>query len=142
MSRYPLNLPAQLEQEAERWAAAQGMSLDQFILWALAEKVGGLGGRPDDPRFPRVTYRRGGAGTPEPVLLGTSIRVRSLAVAAAEWGWDTGRIAEEYGITPDQAQEALDFHAAHRPEVDALTAAQASAATERATDALPTTSGA
>lgn len=141
MSRYSLNLPAQLKQEAERWAAAQGVSLNQFILWALAEKVGGLGERLDDPRFPRVTYRRGAAGTPEPVLRGTAIRVRTLAVAAAKWGWNAARIAEEYGITPDQAQEALDFHAAHRPEVDALTAAQAPTAAEPASEAVPTTSG-
>lgn len=142
MSRYSLNLPAQLKQEAERWAAAQGVSLNQFILWALAEKVGGLGERLDDPRFPRVTYRRGGAGTPEPVLRGTSIRVRTLAVAAAEWGWDRARIAEEYGLTPDQAQEALDFYGAHRPEVDALTAAQARTAAEPASEAVHSASGA
>lgn len=132
MSRYSLNLPAQLKQDAERWAAAQGVSLNQFILWALAEKVGGLGERLDDPRFPRVTYRRGGAGTPEPALRGTAIRVRTLAVAASEWGWSPQRIAEEYDLSADQVREALAFYAAHRPEVDALTAAQAAAAAEPA----------
>jgi hypothetical protein len=42
MARYPLNLPTRLKQEAEQWAARQGASLNQFILWALAEKVGAL----------------------------------------------------------------------------------------------------
>jgi uncharacterized protein (DUF433 family) len=139
MSRYPLNLPAQLKQEAERWAAAQGVSLNQFILWALAEKVGGLGERLDDPRFPRVTYRRGAAGAPEPVLRGTAIRVRTLAVAATAWGWSPSRIAEEYDLSHEQAQEALDFYAAHRPEIDALTTAQARPV---ASEAAPAASGA
>lgn len=42
MARYPLNLPAQLKEEAEKWAADQGVSLNQFIMWAVAEKVGAL----------------------------------------------------------------------------------------------------
>lgn len=131
MSRYPLNLPSDLKREAERWAAEQGVSLNQFILWALAEKIGGLGGRLDDPCFPRVTYRRGAAGVPEPVLRGTAIRVRTLAVAAEKWGWGPERIAEEYGLSLEQAREALAFAAAHRPEIDAQIAAQAE--TEMAT---------
>ena len=40
MARYTLNLPVQLKQDAETWAAQQGVSLNQFILWAVAEKVG------------------------------------------------------------------------------------------------------
>lgn len=131
MSRYPLSLPTDLKREAERWAAEQGVSLNQFILWALAEKVGGLGGRLDDARFPRVTYRRGAAGLPEPVLRGTAIRVRTLAVAAEKWGWDTEQIAAEYGLSIEQAREALAFAAAHRPEIEAQIAAQAE--TEMAT---------
>jgi len=35
MGRYPLNLPAQLKREAEEWAASQGVSLNQFIMWAV-----------------------------------------------------------------------------------------------------------
>ena len=31
MARYPLNLPAQLKTEAEKWAANQGVSLNQFL---------------------------------------------------------------------------------------------------------------
>lgn len=125
MSRYPLNLPTDLKRQAERWAAEQGVSLNQFILWALAEKVGGLEQRLDDPRFSRVTYRRGAAGTPEPVLRGTAIRVRTLAVAAERWGWEADRIAAEYDLAVERVREALDFYASHRAEIDAALRAEA-----------------
>jgi len=42
MTPYTLNLPIQLQQEAEKLAALQGISLDEFILWAVAEKVAAL----------------------------------------------------------------------------------------------------
>ena len=38
MARYPLNLPQQLKQEAEVLAQQQGVSLNQFILWATGRK--------------------------------------------------------------------------------------------------------
>jgi hypothetical protein len=59
MSRYPLNLPIDLKREAEEWAATQGVSLNQFTMWAVAEKVGALRQQLDDPKFPQITYRRG-----------------------------------------------------------------------------------
>jgi antitoxin MazE len=42
MTPYTLNLSVQLQQEAEKLAAIQGISLDRFILWAVAEKVATL----------------------------------------------------------------------------------------------------
>ena len=42
MADYTINLPLQLQQEAEQRAASQGVPLDQFILWAVAEKVASL----------------------------------------------------------------------------------------------------
>jgi len=42
MARYALNLPVALKQEAELVAKQQGVSLNQFIQWAVAEKVGQL----------------------------------------------------------------------------------------------------
>jgi antitoxin component of MazEF toxin-antitoxin module len=42
MTPYTLSLPVQLQQEAEKLAARQGISLDEFILWAVAEKVAAL----------------------------------------------------------------------------------------------------
>ena len=69
MARYPLNLPEQLKREAEQWAAKQGVSLNQFVMWAVAEKVGALGARLDDSDHPHVTYRRGASGVPTPLCV-------------------------------------------------------------------------
>ena len=119
MSRYPLNLPAQLKQEAEAWAETQGVSLNQFIMWAVAEKVGELRQNLDDPEFPRITYRRGAAGVPTPVVRGTGIRVQTVAVAAERWQMTPVQIAAEYGLTVAQVEETLAFYAVHRVEVEA-----------------------
>jgi uncharacterized protein (DUF433 family) len=124
MARYPLNLPAQLKQEAEAWAARQGVSLNQFIMWAVAEKVGALGQSLDDPAYPNVTYRRGAAGIPVPVLRGTGIRIQTLAIAVQQWGLDQGEVATQYGLTRAQVEEALDFYRDHLAEMDALVAAE------------------
>jgi len=42
-SRVSLNLPASLKAAAERYAERDGVSLNQFISMALAEKVGSQG---------------------------------------------------------------------------------------------------
>lgn len=124
MARYPLNLPTQLKQEAEKWAAHQGVSLNQFILWAVSEKVGALNQQLDDPAFPRITYRRGASGQPVPVLRGTGIRVQTVVVAAQEWGLSPAQIAAEYDLTEVQVKDALAFYEAHRQEIDAAVAAE------------------
>ena len=123
MSRYPLSLPVQLKQEAEMLATQQGVSLNQFILWAVAEKVGALSQKLDDPAFPQITYRRGAAGIPAPVLRGTRIQVSTLAVMNQEWGWSPDRIAAEYGLSEPQVAEGLAFYEVHRAEIDADLAA-------------------
>lgn len=119
MARYPLNLPTKLKQEAEQWAAKQGVSLNQFILWSVAEKVGALKQHLDDPAFPRVTYRRGATGQPAPVLRDTGIRIQTVVVAAQHWDLPPDQIAAEYGLKETQVKEALAFYEAHRPEIDA-----------------------
>jgi uncharacterized protein (DUF433 family) len=118
MARYPLNLPAKLKQEAEQWAANQGVSLNQFILWSVAEKVGTLKQSVDDPAFPRVTYRRGAAGQPVPVLRGTGIRIQTVVVATQNWDLTPDQTAAQYGLTETQVKEALAFYEAHRAEID------------------------
>ena len=118
MARYPLNLPQQLKQEAETWARAQGVSLNQFILWATAEKVGSLNQQIDDPAFPQITYRRGASGIPMPVLRGTGLRVQTIAVAHERWDMTPAEIAEEYGLTLQQIEAALAFFASHQAEIE------------------------
>lgn len=124
MARYPLKLPQQLKQEAEVWAKKQGVSLNQFILWATAEKVGALSRQLDDPAFPQITYRRGANGAPTPVIRGTGIRVQTVAIAHEKWGMSAEEIAAEYGLTTRQIEEALAFYAAHREEIDAHLASE------------------
>jgi uncharacterized protein (DUF433 family) len=119
MAPTELNLPAQLKQDAEELANRQGISLDQFVVWALAEKVGGLKQAIDDPRFPHVTYRRGAAGWPEPVLRGTGIRVQTVVVAHQVWRMSPPEIAADYELTPEQVTDALAFYEAHRGEIGA-----------------------
>jgi len=121
---YPVNLPAQLKQEAETWAARQGVSLNEFILWAVAEKVGGLRQQLDDLAFPHITYRRGAAGYPVPVLRGSGLRVQTVAVAAHRWGYSPAQIAEEYGLSEAQVNDALAFYDVHRIEIEAAITAE------------------
>ena len=118
MARYALNLPADLKQEAERLAERQGVSLNQFILWAVADKVGTLRQELNDPQFPGVVYRRGASGVPAPVLRSTGIRIQTLAVAREKWQWGLTEIANEYDVPEGQVREALAFYDAHRSEID------------------------
>ena len=129
MARYPLNLPVQLKENAEQWAARQGVSLNQFIMWTIAEKVGQLSHSVDDPAFPRVTYRRGAAGQPTPVLCGTGIRVQTVVVAMQVWGMTREQVMAEYDLSPARISAALDFYEAHRAEIDAAIAAEQEAET-------------
>lgn len=125
MARYALNLPEQLKQQAETWARQQGISLNQFILWATAEKVGALNQQLDDPRFPQITYRRGASGAVSPVLRGTGIRVQTIALANERWEQPLSEIAAAYDISERQVSEALGFYAAHRSEIDQALMAEA-----------------
>lgn len=123
MTRYALNLPNRLKRDAERLAKEQGVSLNQFILWSVAEKVGGLLQELDDANFPNVTYRRGASGSLSPVLRGTGIRIQTIVIAAENRS--PREIAEDYDLTEAQVQEALNFYEAHRAEIDAFIQAEA-----------------
>ena len=120
MARYPLNLPQDLKSEAESWAKHQGVSLNQFILWATAEKIGSLNNQLDDPSFPSISYRRGALGTPTPIIRGTGIRVQTILVAHKNWEMSTQAIAEEYGLTKRQIEDALGFAKKHSLELESL----------------------
>ena len=119
MAPTPVNLPSRLKEEAEQWATRQGVSLDAFVVWAVAEKLGELKQGLDDPHFPRITYRRGASGLPIPVVRGTGIRVQTLAVESQHWQMSPVQIAEDHGLSLEQVQEALAFYQAYREEVDA-----------------------
>jgi uncharacterized protein (DUF433 family) len=92
--------------------------LNQFILWAVSEKVGELKQQFDDPNFPQITYRRGVSGRPVPILRNTGIRVQSFVVASQNWGLSIKQIANEYSISQLQVKEALAFYKTHKPELD------------------------
>ena len=123
MTRYALNLPNELKKDAERLAKKQGVSLNQFILWSVAEKVGGLLQGLDDPDYPNITYRRGASGVLSPVLRGTGIRVQTIALAGQNN--TPAEVASDYDLPLSQVQEALGFYKAHRVEIDAHIQAEA-----------------
>jgi uncharacterized protein (DUF433 family) len=118
MARYALNLPTKLKQEAEEWASRQGVSLNQFIMWSVADKVASLQHGLDDPEFPGITYRRGASGAITPILRGSSLRVQTLVVDMQQ-GETPEKLAEEYDLEIERVREAQAFYDAHRAEVDA-----------------------
>jgi len=77
-STYPLRLPASVKAEAERLAAEDGTSLNQFVASAVAEKLAALrtaafftsqSGRGDRDAFRAILTRDGG----EPPQLGDEL---------------------------------------------------------------------
>lgn len=132
LSRYPVNFPIELHQEAARLAARQGISLNQFILWSVAEKVGELRANLDDPSFPGITYRRGASGRPSPVVRGTGVRVQTIVSASQHWQLSPDEIASEFGLNTRQVRECLAFHDAHSAEIEASMDAESKVAEARA----------
>jgi uncharacterized protein (DUF433 family) len=118
MTRYALNLPANLKREAEELASRQGISLNQFIMWSVSEKVASLRQELDDPKFPGITYRRGASGWVTPVIRGTGVRVQTVVVDTQS-GMNPEQIAAEYDLEVRRIREAQAFYDAHRPEIDA-----------------------
>lgn len=124
MARYALNLPGELKRDAEQLAARQGVSLNQFILWSVAEKVGALKQKADDPRFPGIVYRYGASEVPTPVLRGTGLRVQTLVIDVHQGQLTPAEAAAEYELPEARVAEALAFYEAHRAEIDAQIAAE------------------
>lgn len=119
MARYPLNIPTQLKRDAERFAGEQGVSLNQFILWALAEKVGALDVLLTDQTFPLIGYRRGSSGIPQAYLVGSGVRIQTIAIASTVWKESPEQIAADYDLPVAHVQQALDFYAANQAVIDA-----------------------
>lgn len=118
MARYALNLPIALKQEASILAKIQGVSLNQFILWSVSERVGSLRQTVDDLNFPQITYRRGQSNMPTPIVLGTGIRVQTIVICVQNWKMTPAEIADEYDLSLDQVNAALAFYKAHQHEID------------------------
>ena len=123
--RYAVNLPVELKKDAEVLARQQGISLNQFILWSVAEKVSALKAGIDDPDFPGITYRRGASGIPTPVLQGTGIRVQTIVIAGQQWQETPQEIADQYELSVNRIKEALSFYQVHQAEIDTLIQADA-----------------
>lgn len=118
MTRYALNLPVNLKQEAETLAKKQGISLNQFIMWSVSEKVVSMRNQLDDPRFPLITYVRGSVSDYAlPVIRGTRIRVQTIAVDIKQ-GMTPEQIAAEYELDVKKIAEAQAFYKAHKTEID------------------------
>ncbi len=130
MARYALNLPIKLKEEASKLAKQQGISLNQFILWSVSEKVGTLRQSLDDPNFPQITYRRGGSDVPTPVLSGTGIRVQTIVVCVHDWKMTPEEVAKQYDRPLAQISAALAFYEAHKKEIDSLIALDSQLAAE------------
>jgi len=118
MARYPLNLPLELKREAERLAQEQGISLNQFLMWSVAEKVAAARAQLNDPRFPNIIYRRDAAGIPTPVIARRRVRVQTVVLAVQQWGFSPEQAAQEFDLTLAEVREALAFYEAHRAEID------------------------
>ena len=119
MTSHILNLPDRLKQEVEQLAQSQGISLDQFVLWAVTEKVGTL-----KASFSLIAYRQGASGQIFSVVKGTGVRVQTLAIAAHQWGMSAAQIADEYDLSEDQVTEALRFYAVNKEQVDLAIASE------------------
>lgn len=130
MARYALNLPRKLKEEASELAKQQGISLNQFILWSVSEKVGALRQSLDDPEFPQITYRREANGYPTPVLRGRGIRVQAVVGYVKGWEMSLAETAEALDLSVETVREALGFYEAHQLEIDAAIAADRQFASE------------
>ena len=119
MTSHILNLPDRLKQEVEQLAQSQGISLDQFVLWAVTEKVGTL-----KASFSLIAYRQGASGQIFSVVKGTGVRVQTLAIAAQKWGMSAAQIADEYDLSEEQVTEALTFYAVNKEQIDLAIASE------------------
>ena len=118
MKQYSFNLPLKLQQEAEKYATDQGITLDHLIIWAIAEKIGSLKQNLDDRNFPDIVYSRNQGGQIIPKLRGTNIQVKTLVIAVKNWELTPQQVADEYGISEEQVNNVMKFYEQYYQEID------------------------
>ncbi|HAC62677.1 MAG TPA: DUF433 domain-containing protein [Cyanothece sp. UBA12306] len=118
MTQYSLNLPPKLQQEAEKYATDQGITLDNLIIWAIAEKIGSLKQSLDDKNCPDIVYFSNQEGQIIPKLRGTNIQVKTLVIAVNHWQLTPKQVADEYGISEEEVNNVMAFYEQNRQEID------------------------
>ena len=118
MSAYSLNLPSQLHEAATKRASTQGISLEQFIISAISDRLAAEEESFNQPNFPEITYVRGTSGFMVPVLKGTRIRIKTLVIAKNPWNLSDEQIADEYDLSLEQVRQALLFYSEFREEIE------------------------
>ena len=119
MTAYALNLPDRLKHEVEQLAESQGISLDQFVLWAVTEKVSTL-----KASLASITYRQGASGQIFPVIKGTGVRMQTLAIAFHKWNMSASQITGEYDLSEEKVTEALRFYELNKEQIDLAIASE------------------
>lgn len=119
-----LQLPKTLLKEVEKLAVNQGISVEQFILWTLAEKIGVLSQSKTDSEYPNISYKQGISGKLTPILKNTGIRVQTLVIAHYNWNLSIVEIAQEYDLTEALVKEALNFYQIHKEEIEKAISAE------------------
>ncbi len=113
-----LKLPNDLQKQVEKYATNQGISFEQFILWAIAEKIGVLSQPNNDLNFPNIIYQKGVSGQSVPKIKNTGIRVQTIVIASQKWDLSIAEIAQEYDLTNQQIEEALAFYQIYQEELN------------------------
>jgi len=119
-----LKLPETLFKEVAKCAVNQGISVEQFIIWAIAEKIGILSQPNVDSEYAHITYKRGASGRFTPVLNNSAIRVQTIVIAHFNWDLSVLEIAQEYNLTEELVTEALAFYQNHSEEIDKAIASE------------------
>lgn len=120
MDKKSLTLPKSLLETVEKYAINQGVSIEQFILWAIAEKIGILSQSLINAEFPNITYFQGASGKISPVIKNTSMRVQTIIIAHYQWKLSISEIAEEYDLNKELIKEALKFYHINKTEIDQM----------------------
>lgn len=119
-----LQLPEPLLKEVEKYARNQGISVEQFILRTLAEKIGVLNQQLTDESSPYIIYKQGASGKFTPVIKNSGVRVQAVVIAHHTWNLSIAEIASEYDLTEDLVKEALAFYQTHKAEIERAIAAE------------------